>query len=129
MPLVDAAAASGAEVRHNRARMFAFNLLGQGIAFFQSAQTLIASFQPVEALPSLRGLTLIAARFEQMADPDGPGLGVVVRMVLDGFDEIGADPKHTEEARRNVFESAGQLGIVIPDGIWPIQRRPPSTAA
>jgi hypothetical protein len=114
MPLVDAAAASGAQVRHNTARMFAFNLLGQGIAFFQSAQTLIASFQPVEALPSLRGLTLIAARYEQMADPDGPGLGIVVRMALDGLNEIGADPEHTEEARRHVLESAGQLGIFIP---------------
>jgi hypothetical protein len=49
-----------------------------------------------------------------MADPDGPGLGIVVRMVLDGLDEIGADLNHTEEARRNVLESAGQLGIVIP---------------
>jgi hypothetical protein len=30
----------------------AFNLFGQGVAYFQSAQTLIAGSQPAEALPS-----------------------------------------------------------------------------
>lgn len=113
MPLVEAA--SEAETQLDPVRMVAFNLFGQGVAYFLSAQTLIASFQPVEALPSLRGLTIIAARFEQMADPNGPGLGIALRMALDGLGEIGADPEPTERARGHVLESARQLGLVVPD--------------
>ena len=54
---------------YDGARVMAFNHFGQEAAYFQSAQTLIAGSQPTEALASLRGLTLIAARFEQMSDP------------------------------------------------------------
>jgi hypothetical protein len=52
-------------------RVLAFNLCGQGTAFFQSAATLIQSYQPVEALLPLRGLVTLAAHFEQMAKPGG----------------------------------------------------------
>ena len=82
-----------------RARVMAFNLFGQGVAFFQSAQTLVVGSQPAEALSSLRGLTLIAARFEQMCDPEGAGLGVVLRMALDSADEIGTDSELASKPR------------------------------
>ena len=115
MPLVDTAVATGAEMPHDGARVMAFNLFGQGVAFFQSAQTLIASSQPVEALPSLRGLTLIAARFEQMTNLAGAGLGIVLKMALESIDEIGADAKHKEQPQRAVHQVADQLGTPIPD--------------
>ena len=115
MPLVHAAVTTGAETPYDRARVMAFNLFGQGVAYFQSAQTLIAGSQPAEALPSLRGLTLIAARFEQMADPEGAGLGIVLRMALNSAGEIGADPDHSQQAQRVVNQVGDQLGIAIPD--------------
>jgi len=117
MPLVDAAAATGAERPYDGARVMAFNLFGQGVAFFQSAQILIAGSQPAEALSSLRGLTLIAARFEQMGDPEGAGLGIVLRMALDSAGEIGADAEHSEQAQRAVHQIADQVGIIIPDAL------------
>jgi hypothetical protein len=80
MPLVDAAAASGADKGHTMASMFAFNMFGQAVASFQSIRVLVGAGQPVEALPALRGLVILAARFEQMTDPGGPGLGVAVRV-------------------------------------------------
>jgi hypothetical protein len=117
MPLVDTAAATGAERPYDGVRVMAFNLFGQGIAFFQSAQTLIAGSQPAEALPSLRGLTLIAARFEQMSDPEGPGLGIVPRMVVDSIDQTRAESTSIEHARMTVHQVADQAGIVIPYGL------------
>jgi hypothetical protein len=62
------------------ASMFAFNMFGQAVASFQSIRVLVGAGQPVEALPALRGLVILAARFEQMTDPAGPGLGVAVRV-------------------------------------------------
>ena len=115
MPLVDVAAATGAETPYDRARVMAFNLFGQGVAFFQSAQNLIVGSQPTEALPSLRGLTLIAARFEQMGDPEGAGLGIVLRMALNSVGEIGADSDSSQQARRVIQQVGDQLGIAIPD--------------
>ena len=85
------------------------------MAFFQSVQTLIAGSQPAEALASLRGLTLIAARFEQMSDPEGAGLGIVLRMALNSADEIGADPDISQQAQRVIQQVGDQLGIAIPD--------------
>lgn len=115
MSLVDAAVASGSEALADYARVHAFNLFGQAVAYFQAVQTLIAGSQPVEALPLLRGLTLLAARFEQIASPDGPGLGIVLRMALDGIDEIGADPEHTAGARASMGQLIEHLGIAVPD--------------
>ena len=117
MPLVDAAAATGADAPYDGARVMAFNLFGQGVAFFQSAQILIIGSQPAEALPSLRGLTLIAARFEQLGDPEGAGLGIVLRMALDSIGGIGADAERSEQARRTVRQVADQVGVVIPDAL------------
>jgi hypothetical protein len=99
LALAGRAGASEAETPYDAARVMAFNLFAQGVAFFQSAQTLIAGFQPAEALPSLRGLTLIAARFEQMSNPEGAGLGIVLRMALNSPEEIGADPDHSSKPR------------------------------
>jgi hypothetical protein len=75
MPLIDAATASVTNIGQTTPRFLAFNLFGQGVAFFQSAQTLINGNQPVEALLPLQGLTTIAARFEQVMQPDGAGSG------------------------------------------------------
>jgi hypothetical protein len=117
MPLLDATVASKSETAYDGARVMAFNLFAQGVAFFQSAQTLIAGSQPAEALPSLRGLTLIAARFEQMSDSEGPGLGIVLRMALNSSVEIGADPDPTQQAQTAIRQVANQLGIAIPDSL------------
>lgn len=46
------------------------------MAFFQGVVALIHAEQPVEAFPLLGGLTRIAARFEQIIQPNGPGLGI-----------------------------------------------------
>jgi hypothetical protein len=115
MPLVDGAVATGAETPYDGARVMAFNLFGQGVAFFQGAQTLIVGSQPAEALSSLRGLTLIAARFEQMGDPEGAGLGIVLRMALNSAREIGANPDSSQQAQRMIQQVGDQLGIPIPD--------------
>lgn len=115
MPLVDGAVATAAETPNDGARVMAFNLFGQGVAFFQSVQTLIVGSQPAEALSSLRGLTLIAARFEQMSDPEGAGLGIVLRMALNSAGEIGADPDLSQQAQRVIQQVGDQLGIAIPD--------------
>lgn len=117
VPLVDAAVASRAETAYNGAQVIAFNLFAQGVAFFQSAQTLITGSQPAEALPSLRGLTLIAARFEQMTGSEGSGLGIVLRMALNSFEELGADHDHTEQAQGAIRQVSDQLGITVPDAL------------
>src|ERR1035437_3736976 len=95
--------------------MFAFNLFGQGVAFFQSAQTLLNSFQPVEALPALRGLTIIAARFEQMAADDEFGLGIVGRLVINALDEVAVNNDVAVTRRAELLLEAEQAGLVIPD--------------
>lgn len=119
MPLVNAAAASGAEIGQAFPRPLAFNLFGQGVAYFQSAQTLIADHQPVEALPSLRGLVIISAHFEQMAEERGEGLGLVVRLALDSLND--ETMKHiadwADTARSNLLQLAAGAGLVVPDDV------------
>jgi hypothetical protein len=117
VPLADAAAATGAALAYDLVRVMAFNLYGQGIAFFQSAQTLIAAAQPAEALLSLRGLGLIAARFEQMNDPDGPGLGIAIRIALDSMLENGPDRQQIDQTRSLIRQAADQGGIIIPGAL------------
>ncbi len=117
VPLADAAAATGATVDYDPVRMLAFNLYAQGIAFFQSAQTLIAGAQPAEALLSLRGLGLIAARFEQMNDPGGPGLGIAIRIALDSLRGTAADPQQIDQAQDLTRKAADQSGLTVPDKI------------
>jgi hypothetical protein len=85
------------------------------VAFFQSAQTLIASAQPAEALLPLRGLGFIAARFEQMNDPGGPGLGIAMRLMLDSVRAVRADRQKIEQAQSRVRQVADQGRITVPD--------------
>jgi hypothetical protein len=115
MPLVDAAAVSGADKGHTPASVFAFNMFGQAVAFFRSIQVLVGARQPVEALPALRGLVILAARFEQMTDPAGPGLGIAVRGVLDALEAVGADADQVETRRQGILGAAQLQGIIIPD--------------
>jgi hypothetical protein len=115
VPLADAAAATGAAVPYDAARVMAFNLYAQGVAFFQSAQTLIAGAQPAEALLLLRGLGLIAARFEQVNDREGPGLGIAMRLALDSVRAAGADGHQSEQAQSIVRQAAEQGSIAVPD--------------
>jgi hypothetical protein len=115
MPLIHAAAASGADKGHSLASMFAFNMFGQATAFFQSIQVLIAAHQPVEALPALRGLVILAARFEQMIDPAGPGLGLSVRCVLDALDDHDGDAHLVRARVREISTAAERQGFAIPE--------------
>lgn len=115
MPLVNAAAASGADEGHTPASMFAFNMFGQAVAFFQSTQLLVGARQPVEALPALRGLVILAARFEQMTDPAGPGIGIAVRGVLNALEALDADADLTETRRRELLAAVQPQGLTIPD--------------
>ena len=134
MPIVDAAAATGADAAQVFPRPLAFNLFGQGTSFFQSAQTLIEAFQPVEALLPLRGLVIIAAHFEQMTKIGGPGVGLAARLAIDSLTrEFGEatdlsrlDLEAHERAMatcREWVDAAGTLGVTLPD-----QAPPPDTS-
>ncbi|MGZ6690012.1 MAG: hypothetical protein ACXVHQ_21260 [Solirubrobacteraceae bacterium] len=109
MPLIDAAAASGAGIAQEFPRAIAFNLFGQGVAFFQGAQALIAAGQPVEALLLLRELVIVAARFEQVADAGT--LGLVIRLALDNLPD---DLPTAATARDDLLRNAASAGLRIP---------------
>jgi len=115
MPLVDSATASGANTKQTMPRILAFNLFGQGVAFFEGARTLINDRRPVEALPALRSLVIIASRFEQITDDSGLGIGTVLRMALEMPSEIGAGPELMATYRGQLIDSAVSAGITIPD--------------
>lgn len=115
MPLVDAAAATGAEAAHAPPTVLAFALFSQGVAYFQGAQTLIVSHQPAEALPLLHGLVTIAARFEQITDEHSEGLGLVFRLALGSLDEnLGDDPTQAATGS-NLLQAAATAGLAVPD--------------
>jgi len=61
MPLVDSATGNGAYQERTLASMSAFNMFGQAVAYFRSAEALINACFPAEALAPLRGLVLVAA--------------------------------------------------------------------
>ena len=105
-PMVDAAIASGSETGQSFPHMLAFNLFGQGVAFFQSAYMLINDRRPVEALAALRSLAIIASRFEQISDENGFGIGVVLRMALNSPDELGAAPDIAAKYRQELINRA-----------------------
>ena len=123
MPLVNAATASGIEIPQEFPRSLAFRLFGQGVAYFQSAQTLIAGRQPVEALPLLRGLVIVAARFEQMTQDGGDALGLVVRLALDALDDQrpGNIAGLADAARDGLLQGAGNAGLPVPDDLPPVE--------
>ena len=119
MPLVDGATGNGAYQEHTTALMFAFNMFGQAVAYFRSAEALINAFFPAEALAPLRGLVLVAARFEQMTASGSEGLGIAVRSVLDAMTELGADPDLTVQALQGVQGVVEAAGVTIPDQLAP----------
>ena len=122
MPLVDAAAASGTGIAQAFPRPLAFNLFGQGVACFQSAQLLITDSRPVEALPSLYGLVTIAARFEQMTS-DPRALGLVVRLALDALTEElqGSNADRIRATTDELLRSAAQAGLPVPGTAPPVR--------
>lgn len=122
MPLVDAAAASGTGIAQAFPRPLAFNLFGQGVACFQSAQLLITDSRPVEALPSLRGLVTIAARFEQMTS-EPQALGVAVRIALDALTEElpGSNAERIRTITGELMRSASDAGLPVPDAVPPAE--------
>ncbi len=121
MPLVDSATGTGFH-EHSRASAFAFNMFGQAVAYFRSVEALIAAYFPVEALAGLRALTLVAARFEQMAAADGPGFGIAVRSVLDSIAQLaqrGGDPELAAAKAREIQEAAQSSGFSAPSQLAP----------
>jgi len=114
MPLVNAATASAAETRQTLPRMLAFNLFGQGVASFEAAQLLINDRRPVEAVPVLRNLVVIASRFEQMTGEDGPGIGIMLRMALDMPEELGATAETSAVYREQILSGAASARIIVP---------------
>lgn len=116
MPLIDAAAASRGGFGQSIPHVLAFNLFGQGVAHFQSAQILIRDGRPVEALTALRGLTIIAARFEQITT-ENLGIGAAVRLALDAPDELGAEHDAMAEYRGNLLSAAAAAGVTVPDDL------------
>jgi hypothetical protein len=120
MPLVHAATASAAETPQTLPGILAFNLFGQGIAFFESAQVLISDRRPVEALLALRGLVSIASRFEQMTDESGPGIGLILRIALDMPDQLGAGAETAAHYREQLLGNVEAAGIAVPDDIPPV---------
>ena len=90
MPLVNAATASAAETQQTMPASLPSTCSARESRPSRAAQVLISDRRPVEALPALRGLVIIASRFEQMTDENGPGIGIVLRMALDMPDQIGA---------------------------------------
>jgi hypothetical protein len=123
MPLVDAAAATGAETAQTFPAVLAFPLFGQGVAYFQGARTLIASRQPAEALPLLRGLVTIAVRFEQMTEEHGEGLGLAVRLALDSLDDEAFGDATTQAAatRGSLLQAAATTGLAVPDQLRTVE--------
>jgi hypothetical protein len=87
--------------------------------YYRSAQTLIADRQPVEALPSLRGLITIAARFEQMTEEHGDGLGLAARLALDSLARQPGD--YREPRRAALAQAAADEDLVIPAAARPIE--------
>lgn len=118
MPIVDAAAATGEDHEHAQVSRLAFNLFGQAVAFFRSITVLLSAQQPVEALPGLRALVILAARFEQMAAPSSAGFGIAVRIVCDEIEAVAAEPDidaTSMTARMQaLLGSAQQLGLTVP---------------
>jgi hypothetical protein len=117
MPLIEAATASGTDTGQSLPRVLAFNLFSQGVAFYESICTLIGDQRPVEALPALGGLVIIAARFEQIATAGGAGVGVAMRLALDTPADLGASPDVAAMYCEHLITSAAAAGITIPEHV------------
>jgi hypothetical protein len=123
MILVDTTATANAEVPQTISQVLAFNLFGQGVAYFRGAQALITSRQPVEALSLLHGLVIITARFEQMAREDGEGLGMIIRLALDAIDDRLFDVARDQAnpAKDHLLRVATKAGLSIPENLQPVE--------
>jgi len=121
MPLVNAAVASGAETGYKLPTVLAFQLFGQGVAYFEAARTLIADSQPVEALALLRGLVTIAARFEQMSQDRKVGPGLVVRLILDELDNelAGNAAGRAGTSRDDFLKNVVNSRLPVPEHVSP----------
>ncbi|GLZ42849.1 hypothetical protein [Actinokineospora sp. NBRC 105648] len=113
MSLIEETLANGLRSDRSIGHRFAFVLYGQAVAFFHSINKLIDSGHPIEALPALRALVILAARFEEMTDPTGPGLGIAVRLALDSVDEH--HPDVALQRQQEVIAAAATFGLVVPD--------------
>jgi hypothetical protein len=122
MPLVDAATASGSGIAQAFPRPLAFNLFGQGVACFQSAHLLIADGRPVEALPSLRGLVTIAARFEQITS-EPQALGLAVRLAVDALTEElpGDTADRVQTITDELLRATAGARLPVPDTVPPAE--------
>jgi hypothetical protein len=49
-----------------------------------------------------------------MNDPDGPGLGIAIRIALDSIRENGPDRQQIDQTRSLIRQAADQGGIIIP---------------
>ncbi|MEV7038330.1 hypothetical protein [Amycolatopsis sp. NPDC051061] len=114
IPMVDLAVGSGVGRSHTQASLFAFNLFGQGTSLFQAVRQLIVSFLPIEAFATLHGLVMVAARFEQMANLDGPRFGVAVREALEAISGFGADAEHVAARQSEVLATAEAQNVTVP---------------
>jgi hypothetical protein len=119
--LVEAAVASRPDVAQEFPRPMAFSLFGQGFAWFQAAQVLVATGQPVEALPLLRNVVLIAARFEQMAADGMPGLAVRIALEALPQDPAASAVDGASAAREDLLEKAASAGLLIPASLPPAE--------
>jgi hypothetical protein len=112
--LVDAATADATDTENSLPRVLAFNLFGQGVASSEAAHRLIIDQRPVEALPALRNLVIIAARFEQITAHNG-GIGIAVRLALGMPAELGSSLEIAAQYRDDLIEAAAAAGVAIPD--------------
>ena len=130
--LTDTITTSGREVAVPFPQALAFNLFGQGLSFFESAQVLVNDKRPIEALPLLRGLALIASYFEAMADPEGVGAGLAARIAIDSAaDDIqnveevtDFDPAAFDLPKKMIagWEQAAKThDVPIPDAVPPAE--------
>lgn len=123
MDFINATQAS-LEVQYEIIEGLVLHHFSQGVAFFQSAQTLLLGDHPAEAALLLRSLLTVAGHFEQMATPDG--MGLVVRIAVDGIArqadavrQVG-DSQTLESLssfREHILTTATAAGIAIPDDV------------
>ncbi|GAA3013002.1 hypothetical protein LV75_000462 [Actinokineospora diospyrosa] len=111
--LIEESLANGLLPDRSIGHRFAFTLYGQAVAFFHSISKLIDFGHPIEALPVLRALVTLSARFKEMADPTGPGLGIAVRLALDSVDQH--HPDVSLERQQEVLAAAAGFDLKVPE--------------
>jgi hypothetical protein len=115
--LVAAAVALAGDEPRTFVQVIAFAMFGLGVSCFESGIALVSDARPVEALAALRGLVVIAARFEQVNADDAGGAGLILRIALDEFDEPTSSDNRATPGRQNLLADAESAGIAIPDDL------------